>query len=789
VNTPPSIVTTSPLPGALTGSVYTQTLAATGTAPITWSVTSGTLPAGLSLGSSTGIVSGTPTAPGIFTFTASATNAGGSNSEQLSLTVNTPVTVSLTPSSVSLLPSQNQTFTATVGGTSNTGVTWSFTPASASLVSGGTTALYLAPSTAPTTTSGTIIATSIADPSKAATAVITRLQAITVFLSPSTVTLSPSGTQQFTAAVLGTSNTAVTWSINPSVGTISSAGLYTAPSSILTSQTVTVMAQSVGDPTKSSSATISLSPPTVTFTYYVDSVNGSDSNPGTLARPWQTIAKVNGLPCGSSAGQLGPGMSVGFHSGATWREQLIVPCSGAAGNPITFGAYGIGAQPIISGSNIVSSASWMAVRAMYCSPTSADPLQMIEDGALLPEVLTQSAVVDGTYWFDSANSKVCLQTFDGSDPSGHVIEAAVRTNAIYLIGSYLNGYGGSQYITISGITLEGAQGDGLNAGANYSGLVVNNITARLNHAFGAQLFDYLSTTLSNSVVENSTFSHNGASGLWILNYVQGNGLVVSNNVADYNALIQTDTGNYQWVAGIYVNCNGSNSSPVTITGNNSTNNGSMGNGVDVGVGIWSDTCNNVTVSYNSTANNWGPGVMLENNNNSEAIYNVSNADDVYGTSLSSTSGGGIHLQTESASNACVIANNTIYGTYIGIGLLSYNGSTLITNLKVENNIAYGSTGYALFGGTGANGAGNTYTYNSFGLDSSSTLAYYKGAPYSTYASLQTALGYTAHSVAGNPLFTNPMVGDFTLQAGSPAIGAGVYIPGVSTANPPNIGAK
>ena len=27
------------------------------------------------------------------------------------------------------------------------------------------------------------------------------------------------------------------------------------------------------------------------------------------------------------------------------------------------------------------------------------------------------------------------------------------------------------------------------------------------------------------------------------------------------------------------------------------------------------------------------------------------------------------------------------------------------------------------------------------------------------------------------------------QAGSPAIGAGVYIAGVSTANPPNIGAK
>src|ERR1035437_4449249 len=150
------------------------------------------------------------------------------------------VTVSLTPSSVSLQPSQNQTFTPTVGGTSNTAVTWSINPALGSLGSNATTAVYVAPSTAPTTTSGTITATSMADPSKTAIAVITLLQAVTVSLSPSTVGLPPSGTQQFTATVLGTSNPAVTWSINPPLGAISSAGLYTAPSSIPTSQTVTV---------------------------------------------------------------------------------------------------------------------------------------------------------------------------------------------------------------------------------------------------------------------------------------------------------------------------------------------------------------------------------------------------------------------------------------------------------------------------------------------------------------------------------------------------------------------
>ena len=90
--TPPSIVTTSPLPSALTGAAYSRTLVAAGTTPITWAVTGGTLPAGLSLGSSNGTIGGTPTAAGIFTFTVRATNASGSNSKQFSLTVTAAAT-------------------------------------------------------------------------------------------------------------------------------------------------------------------------------------------------------------------------------------------------------------------------------------------------------------------------------------------------------------------------------------------------------------------------------------------------------------------------------------------------------------------------------------------------------------------------------------------------------------------------------------------------------------------------------------------------------------------------
>lgn len=70
---------------------------------------------------------------------------------------------------------------------------------------------------------------------------------IGVTVSPASANLAASQTQQFTATVTGTSNTAVTWSISPNTGTISSSGLYTAPSIISSQQSVTVTATSVAD--------------------------------------------------------------------------------------------------------------------------------------------------------------------------------------------------------------------------------------------------------------------------------------------------------------------------------------------------------------------------------------------------------------------------------------------------------------------------------------------------------------------------------------------------------------
>ncbi len=90
---------------------------------------------------------------------------------------------------------------------------------------------------------------------------------ISVSVSPPSTTLDTAGSQQFTATVTGTSNTAVNWNVNgvlggnATVGTITSSGLYTAPATVPSPPTVTVTAVSQADPSKSDSADVRIVKP------------------------------------------------------------------------------------------------------------------------------------------------------------------------------------------------------------------------------------------------------------------------------------------------------------------------------------------------------------------------------------------------------------------------------------------------------------------------------------------------------------------------------------------------
>jgi uncharacterized protein YjdB len=162
------------------------------------------------------------------------------------------ISVTISPTTATLTPGQTQTFVATVSG-STKGVTWSAT----SVGKIDQTGLYTAVSAG----TGTVTATSVEDPTKSVTAQVTISAGggtggggVTVTISPGNATISVGSTQQFTAKVTG-STSGVTWTATGAVGTIDSAGKFTA---IKVGMGV-VKATSVSDPTKSASANVTVS--------------------------------------------------------------------------------------------------------------------------------------------------------------------------------------------------------------------------------------------------------------------------------------------------------------------------------------------------------------------------------------------------------------------------------------------------------------------------------------------------------------------------------------------------
>ena len=201
-----------------------------------------------------------------------------------------PVAVSVSPASASVGPSQSRQFTATVTGTANSAVTWSLNPAVGTVSAAG---LYTAPATVTIQQTVTVTATSVADPTKTGSAAVTLAPVVAVAVSPPAATLNASQSQQFTATVTGTVNTAVTWSLNPAVGSVSAAGLYTAPATVTIQQTVTVTATSVADPTKTASGVVTLTPPPAAFTpIRVNAGGGAYTDPG--GNLWAADTGYNG---------------------------------------------------------------------------------------------------------------------------------------------------------------------------------------------------------------------------------------------------------------------------------------------------------------------------------------------------------------------------------------------------------------------------------------------------------------------------------------------------------------
>ena len=201
--------------------------------------------------------------------------------------------VTISPASASVQTGSPLQFTATVVSPTSTTIIWTVNNIQGGNSSVGTISaagLYTAPAAIPTPATVTVKAVISAETNPFGAASVTITPPVvnaTVSIAP-TNTVAPLGTSvQYNATVLGTNNTAVTWYVNgvaggsSSVGSISAAGFYTAPSSLPSPATVVVTAVSQADTSQSASTTIVLTGNNTAPLYVNLGPNGNTGNSST----------------------------------------------------------------------------------------------------------------------------------------------------------------------------------------------------------------------------------------------------------------------------------------------------------------------------------------------------------------------------------------------------------------------------------------------------------------------------------------------------------------------------
>ena len=313
----------------------------------------------------------------------------------------------------------------------------------------------------------------------------------------------------------------------------------------------------------------------------------------------------------------------------------------------------------------------------------------------------------------------------------------------------INGTGKGQCVyadTHSNLTLQNLHltGGGYGLAANIvSGLTVTGL--EIDHATDSGII--LGNGTANATVSNCIIHDNGSSG------TDGNGVGIGGGgAAPHDIVVQNNQIYNSYNDNVRVSMTSDSFTPSNITIKNNTVYGSLNGG-----GIAADASVNLVVSYNLIYGNL-------NSSQGEGVYVVPGTGPVENVQI-------------------FVYNNTIVGNNFGI--LATTGAGGTYNVTVKNN---------LFQNNGT--AGSTVE---MGITSAATwvsdynLVYHAagGNFMHTAAAFVNWAGWLsgmtpndAHSINANPKLN----GDYTLLPGSPAIGTGVFIAGVSTSNPPNIGA-
>jgi hypothetical protein len=384
-STSPSVVTVALQPTQISLSLgqpqqFQATVTGTSNKSVTWfagGVAGGTASAGTI--SPTGLYTAPNAMPSPPTVTVTAlSNADSSAAASAVVSLTDGIVVAISPTSATVSTGAGQSFTASVTGTGapSTAVTWSVNGIAGgnstlgTITSNGAAgALYVAPAVPPSPFSVGVTATSVADPTKSATASVTITCSATNTISPSAVRVSLAQTQAFTASFCLAAGASIAWDVNgiadgnSTVGSItpSSANtvVYAAPIDLPSPSTVVVHATS-GLLTASASVmlvsniSVTVSPSSATV-----QVSQRTSFAATLTNTADTAVSwlVNGVTNGNSTvGQIcqsGSNPCVSPSSPSSASVDYLAPGTAPAVDPVTVTAVSH-ADPSKIGSAIVS---------------------------------------------------------------------------------------------------------------------------------------------------------------------------------------------------------------------------------------------------------------------------------------------------------------------------------------------------------------------------------------------------------------------------------------------------
>lgn len=452
--------------------------------------------------------------------------------------------------------------------------------------------------------------------------------AVTVTITPASITIPPGGTLQFTAAVVGTSNTSVVWSATG--GSISGSGAYTGGQ---TAGTYLVTATLSGG-TIAGTTTVVIQP----------------AASGIAVSPGQSLqAAINAAPEGATFI-----VKAGIH-----RNASVAPKNGQVfvGEP---GAILSGARLLTSFTR--SGAAWVASgqtqegagggECQATAPRCMHPEDLFIDNVPLRHVAALADGGSGKWYFDYPNDRI----YFWDDPTGHVVETSVTPSAFY---------GSSSFVTLRALVIEKyanpAQTGAILGGASW---LIDTNEVRFNHGIGINMADSR-RVINNKVHHNGQMGVGGSSSNGV---VEGNEIAY-NNGAGYNAYWEAGGTKFTF------------SSNLTLRGNFVHHND--------GPGLWTDINNiDVLMENNRVEDNALSGIFHEISYRAIIRNNVVSRNGTSRPTSYWVDGAGILI---SSSSDVEVYGNTLIDNFQGITGLEGNRGTgshgpwVLQNLYVHHN--------------------------------------------------------------------------------------------------------